>query len=456
MKRFGVVRIALLVFLQFGCFSVWAQTVFDDGGINSIDTELEGVSVSNATTVNFLPGGRSAPPESFGWSQGVRAIENSVVNVVGGEILGADRDIVRNNAGHGISIITGYVRVVSGLVAGGTNRTFARDGGDGIHMDDGNVLIEGGQIFGGDVTLPLSDAGRGIALSGGELQISGGEIRGGDSPNDGDPGEGVSIVQGRLEMSGGTVIGGDQVNDGFGSFGISAMDSQLVFSAGEITGGSSSVVGIGNSAISQTGGHLNVSGGQFTGGLNENSSRHHAVLLSQAEINLSGGIFIGGDPVGVVIDLGPTPIVPGLPNPPGNIFVVIEPLALFDFNQSSGTIVGGDFQTTVDALTLSLDESSLNITGGQFPSGDRWELANSSTIIVTGPSIRVVENGSGTGGTVSGTLADGRLIDVTYVRDASSRVLGTMPAAIPADRGLWFLVLMVALLGLLYLKRAGC
>lgn len=42
----------------------------------------------------------------------------------------------------------------------------------------------------------------------------------------------------------------------------------------------------------------------------------------------------------------------------------------------------------------------------------------------------LVENRSGTGGTVSGTLADGRSIDATYVTDASSRVLETTPVAI--------------------------
>ena len=245
-----------------------AVAIYNDSGIHNLSSPQGDVSVSNATTVDFL-GGSSATGLNAGLA-GSAVVANgaSTVRVNGGNLLGGnDTDGGGGFGGSGIQASGGSVVINSGTVTGG-NKIGSGFGGFGALATNSDVTITGGAILGGN-NAGSGFGGFGLLLSGGTLDISGGSISGGQ-------GAGVAGFAMQLSVLSGSISGGSFMvgSAGVGSTLLAASDTNLDILGGVFeTGGSwslsdSSVFNVFGTGLVLTG----TTFGTLTGNLLDGSS----------------------------------------------------------------------------------------------------------------------------------------------------------------------------------------
>lgn len=166
---------ALVVAITFAQ-PVGAVTIYNDSGTHNLSSPQGDVSVSNATTVNFLGGSSASGLTAATPSAAVESNGASTVLVNGGTLLGGN-DTNGGFAGGGIRATDSSVVVNSGAVTGGNQ--IGSFGGFGIEASNSDIVITGGTIQGGNNS-GGGFGGFGLRLFGGTLDISGGSISGGD------------------------------------------------------------------------------------------------------------------------------------------------------------------------------------------------------------------------------------------------------------------------------------
>jgi hypothetical protein len=286
------------------------------------------------------------------------------------------------------------------------------------------VLATAGPLFadiyyndGGIHTITTNIAPQTVWVRDSTLNVqSGGSITGGDA----DWGQGIGAgPNGIVNIYGGTIAGG--VGRGFAD-GISAISSSTVtVHSGSITGGNADIapgIGVDSSTVNIWGGNIvggsgkqtdginagfstvNIHGGSFTGGSGTTSA--HGMKVASSTVNIYNGSFTGGSGASC-----------GL--------VTLESVV----NIYGGNFTGGnaDFSSGIFAGSSTV----VNIYGGSFAANNGWfgiVPAATSTVNIYGTYFDL---GFGavtlTSGTLTGTLADGTLLNTTFSLDWGGQIV---------------------------------
>lgn len=200
--------------------SASALTIYNDSGTHNLSSPQGDVSVSNATTVDFL-GGSSATGLNAGTAgSAVMVTGASTATVNGGNLLGGnDTDGGGGFGGHGINAADSSVLINSGSLTGG-NKTGSGFGGYGISANNSDVTITGGTILGGN-NAGSGFGGFGLLQNGGTLDVSGGSITGGDGSSI------AGFAMNLFDVSGSISGGSFAIGSGFGSNLVSASNTTL-------------------------------------------------------------------------------------------------------------------------------------------------------------------------------------------------------------------------------------
>lgn len=273
-------------------------TVYNDGGSHTISGPDTDVVVTNATTVNVVPGAAivGGPSEPFG-STAV-SVFDAILNVTGGSMTGSSA----HNGGLGLLGSGGQFDITGGTFQGGDGSSLGA--GAGARFDDWSTLsISGGNFYGGQGDgLFGSPGGDGLSIHAAtplSATISGGTFRG--NPTSNSDGYDLRVTgMATVDISGGNFLYGhstlaDQAvgNLSGGDFNWMQAYNQAAF---HMTDGYVQTLGLYDSAVADVSGGdvfsiemhndavANVSGGQLSG---------TSVLNDDSIVNLTGGTLLG-------------------------------------------------------------------------------------------------------------------------------------------------------------------
>lgn len=261
-----ILRLLLGVLLGTSPCLVRAQTIYNDGGIHTVNGPSGPIEVLDGSTLNI-----DSPASVNGWFPApitgnpisIYGDSSSTINLTGGQVIATSFGSDYVLSGSGI-LATGSFTASGGLVQGGDG---GRDAGYGL-IAVGNVQISGGKFVGGNAGVSgegPDNGGDGAQIGGSNahVQISGGIFQGGDGNPAAFPGAALNIQShiGMASITGGIFLGG---------------------SGGSMSGDSLFYETQNNPSISE---ELDVSGGSF--------SRQMATILftSQDSFNFFGQGF---------------------------------------------------------------------------------------------------------------------------------------------------------------------
>jgi hypothetical protein len=243
-----ILHAAIGAFLAATPCLVKAQTVFNDGGVHTINAPSGTIEVVDGSTVNLNSGAMVTGgfvPGPLGYTASVFADASSTINLNGGQV---------------------FAPVAPGSPAGNIS-------GIGI-FDEGSFTASGGLAEGGMAGNRYQDGGWGLVVNG-PAQVSGGIFQGGAGYVGGNGAYLVNAVAGtsiNFSVSGGTFQGGDaaSINGYAGGAGLTIV----------------------------TNGVASVTGGTFIGGLNSSAIGGQADSLTfsgggGSVLNVAGGLFAG-------------------------------------------------------------------------------------------------------------------------------------------------------------------
>ncbi|MEM1111255.1 MAG: hypothetical protein AAGI11_05045 [Pseudomonadota bacterium] len=320
-RTFFCCRLAVALCLL-GVSNAQAQTVFDNGAVNTVTTPLADVLVSNATTVDFQAGSAAQAPAMANAITAVSVSGDSVILLNGGTIRGGDDSVGGGEAGAGIGGVDTAVIVNDGNVRGGDNNNVLGTGGVGIRLR------------------PVASAC--------SLEVNGGVIVGGNA---------------QIDFSAGAGIVSDRCN--------------TLVTMGSISGGNG-IGGIADGSVGlDAGGPLvstQISGGTFSGGLNADGTRATAVAID-GPVQVTGGTFIGGSPASGGVSRFPLFFIDESQGEiSGGIFQPAVGAVALRISEAPGfTVSGGEFPP---GALWSLDEGSIvtvvgsGLTNTLNPGGD--------------------------------------------------------------------------------------
>ena len=158
----------------------FADVTFSDGSVHNITTAILGdATITNATTINVLPGGAmfGADPSASTFSRAVY-VSGGQVNVNGGNITSGNSAF--GGFIDGVTLESGsQLNISSGTITGGN---LTGNGGftSAVDVVSGSVTIAGGSIIGGNLNLHGGFTNA-VEFYGGQLKMTGGAITAGDS-----------------------------------------------------------------------------------------------------------------------------------------------------------------------------------------------------------------------------------------------------------------------------------
>jgi hypothetical protein len=455
-----------------------ADLVYNDGGTHTISTALpvEGVGVSNGTTLNVATGGVvTGPVQSGGWGTTSTAItiKQSTLNINGGEVdagAGAYSSIAIVCTGGTVNVnsgtVSGGARWIPTGISGGTVNVYGglitgRDATDVVNANVSGGTITGTvcasgvtNIRGGNINVPSGVQSWGVfgssstavvnIYNGASITVAGAGATTYGVYSDG----ALNIYGGSISCSGGYPEYGAYANGPLNVYGGTINASVCGLAGGTVQGGAIDV------GVGVQGGTMNITGGAM-GGV---GTAGGTVNIGACVVSATGQGWSNGWNQAVSTSGGVTNILPG-----SNIRSVSGDWdAGVDNEGGTVNIKGGNIFASAGGAPSAAIEclyggGTTNIWGGKITYSGYSRpynggycggiVAESGTINIYGSGFNYPFGSiSATSGELIGTLSDGSAIDLTFDLASSGQIVlyqAPEPATLP----------LLALGGLAMLRR---